>query len=62
MRKAVTDAGFEDDKYVRFIIPSQHNNGAESVLEAAHADADRVEGNVGKLQGGLKWFTFGAWK
>ena len=62
VRKAVITAGFDQDKFVRFVIPSQHNHGAEAVLDAAEEDANRVEGNVGKLQDGLKWFTFGAWK
>ncbi len=62
VRQAVLDAGFDEDKFVRFIIPSQHNHGAKAVLEAAKEDANKVEGNVGKLQDGLKWFTFGAWK
>lgn len=62
VRKAVTDAGFGDDQFVRFVIPSQHNHGDHAVLEAAAADTNAVEGNVGKLQDGLKWFTFGAWK
>ncbi len=62
VKAAVTDAGFAADNFVRFIIPSQHNHGADAVVEAARADAGTVEGNVGKLQDGLKWFTFGAWK
>lgn len=62
VRHAVVDAGFDEGKFVRFVIPSQHNHGADAVLSAAKADANAVEGNVGKLQDGLKWFTFGAWK
>lgn len=62
VRQAVADAGFSDDHFVRFVIPSQHNHGADAVLEAAAANTNEVEGNVGKLQDGLKWFTFGAWK
>ena len=62
VRQVVVDSGFDQDQFVRFIIPSQHNHGADSVNAAAMEDANRVEGNVGKLQGGLKWFTFGAWK
>ena len=62
VRSAVTAAGFADEDFFRFIVPSQHNHGADSVIEAARMDANRVEGNVGKLQDGLKWFTFGAWK
>jgi len=60
--KAMADAGFEADKLVQFVVPSLHNNGEEALLSAARANAAGVEGNVGKLQGGLKWFTFGAWK
>ena len=62
VQKAVTDAGFAADKFVRFVIPSQHGFGADAVRESATASADAIEGNVGKLQGGLKWFTFGGWK
>ena len=62
VQQAVTDAGFEADKFVRFVIPSQHGFGAGSLRDAATATVDAVEGNVGKLQGGLKWFTFGGWK
>jgi ubiquinone/menaquinone biosynthesis C-methylase UbiE len=62
VRAEVTKAGFADDNFVSFIIPSLHNHGADAVVEAARADAHAIEGNVGKLQDGLKWFTFGAWK
>ena len=62
VRQSVADAGFDGDKFIRFVIPSQFNHGAGAVLDAAKAEAGTVEGNVGKLQGGLKWFTFGAWK
>ena len=62
VRQAVIDAGFDSEKYNRFVIPSQHNHGVDAVLDAARSEADEVEGNVGKLQAGLKWFTFGAWK
>lgn len=62
VRQAVVDSGFAADNFVSFVIPSQHNNGPAAVLDAAKADDNHVEGNVGKLQGGLKWFTFGAWK
>ena len=62
VQQAVTDAGFEADKFVRFVIPSQPGFGAGSLRDAATATVDAVEGNVGKLQGGLKWFTFGGWK
>lgn len=62
VKAAVRDAGFAEQDFVRFIIPSQHNHGAEAVIAAAQADANAVEGNVGKLQDGLKWFTFGGWK
>jgi ubiquinone/menaquinone biosynthesis C-methylase UbiE len=62
VRQVVTDSGFDADKFVRFVVPSQCNHGEEAVLDAAKAEADTVKGNVGKLQGGLQWFTFGAWK
>ncbi|MGB1876674.1 MAG: class I SAM-dependent methyltransferase [Rhodospirillaceae bacterium] len=62
VQKAVTDAGFDEGNFVRFVIPSQHGFGADAIKYAAAASADAVEGNVGKLQGGLKWFTFGGWK
>jgi len=62
VEKAMTDAGFEADKLVQFVVPSLYNHGKDALLAAAHVDDDSVEGNVGKLQGGLKWFTFGAWK
>ena len=62
VQKAVTDAGFDAENFVRFVIPSHHGFGADAVKDAASESADAVEGNVGKLQGGLKWFTFGGWK
>ena len=62
VKAAVTTAGFSEERFIRFIIPSQHNHGEGAVVAAAQADANTMEGNVGKLQDGLKWFTFGAWK
>ena len=62
VKKKVLEAGFNEDKFVRFVIPSNHNNGSDAVINAAQASEHDVAGNVGRLEGGLQWFTFGAWK
>lgn len=58
----VTQAGFAAEKYVQFAIPSLLINGRSALVAAAKAHSERLEGNVGKLEAGVQWFTFGAWK
>lgn len=58
----VGKAGFAKDKYFQYGIPSAHNHGEQAVLDAASAGGDNLGGNVGRLEKGLRWFTFGAWK
>jgi hypothetical protein len=59
---AVGEAGFRHEEFFTYVIPSIHNCGLESNNVAAGSDDPSLQGNVGKLQEGLKWFTFGAWK
>ncbi len=58
----VTAAGFSPDQYVQLVVPSLVNSGRETLFGAARKGATSVEGNVGKLEAGVQWFTFGAWK
>jgi ubiquinone/menaquinone biosynthesis C-methylase UbiE len=60
--RVVTDAGFAADSYVQFAIPSLLTNGQDALEAAAAAQSEQLEGNVGKLEAGVQWFTFGAWK
>ena len=62
LRAGVGEAGFSADNFFTFVIPSIHNCGLTANNIAASSDDASVQGNVGKLQDGLKWFTFGAWK
>ena len=61
-KEIVAAAGFSEDRYVQFVIPSLINSGRETLFGAARQGATSVEGNVGKLEAGVQWFTFGAWK
>ena len=61
--EVVTDAGFDKDNYVQFAIPSLLAHGEDALTAAASTSEAALEGNVGKLEaGGVKWFSFGAWK
>lgn len=62
LEEVVSSAGFDADKYVQFVVPSLVNSGRDVLFGAARKGGTTVEGNVGKLEAGVQWFTFGAWK
>jgi ubiquinone/menaquinone biosynthesis C-methylase UbiE len=56
-------AGFRDEDYLQFVVPSVGIYGAEAVAEAAHSDPlDVNRETTGRLAAGVQWFGFGAWK
>ena len=58
----VLNAGFRHENYFQYIIPSHFNHGADAVTLAARDSQATSTKNIGKLQDGINWFTFGAWK
>ena len=62
IKKIVIDSGFKEENYFQFIIPSYFNHGHDAVISAARDSKAVFAQNIGKLQDGINWFTFGAWK
>lgn len=57
-------AGFAEEDYLQFVVPSVGIYGADAVDEAIAAeDADTVANETtGRLAEGVMWYGFGAWK
>lgn len=57
-------AGFAEEDYFQFVVPSIGIYGEDAVREAARGDrADGVgQQTTGRLAEGVMWFGFGAWK
>ena len=56
-------AGFADEDYLQFVVPSIGLYGADEVARAARADAHEVNRETtGRLADGVQWFGFGAWR
>ena len=54
-------AGFQDDKYVQFIMP-QYTYMEESDFRQAITSEGDFDDKTGRLTSGIHWFGFGAWK
>jgi ubiquinone/menaquinone biosynthesis C-methylase UbiE len=62
-RETCRGAGFADDDYLQFVVPSIGIYGNDAVAAAARADAHEVNSETtGRLAEGVQWFGFGAWK
>jgi ubiquinone/menaquinone biosynthesis C-methylase UbiE len=57
-------AGFRDDHYLQFVVPSVWNHGEAAVETAITAEGHQVnKATTGRLShGGIEWFGFGAWR
>lgn len=62
LKSCVVDVGFKEEKYFESIIPSHFNHGNDAVISAAKNKDPDASRNIGKLEDGINWFTFGAWK
>lgn len=61
--KICAAAGFAEDDFLQFVVPSIGIYGEDAVAKAATGDAQAVgQENVGRLADGVMWFGFGAWK
>jgi SAM-dependent methyltransferase len=61
-RWLVSNAGFDADDYVQFVVPSLNALG-ETQWQAALGSALPVDAaETGRLATGVRWFCFGAWK
>ena len=58
----IVKGGFAKDKIFQYGIPSSHGHGAQAVRDAGADATSTLRGNVGRLEPGMRWFTFGAWK
>lgn len=54
-------AGFQDDKYVQFIMP-QYTYMEESDFTQSISSEGDFDDKTGRLTSGIQWFGFGAWK
>ncbi len=54
------EAGFADDAYLQFVVPSLGIYGADAIEAGASADVGAA--TTGRLTEGVMWFGFGAWK
>ncbi len=62
-RELCRAAGFAEDDYLQFVVPSIGIYGADAVTEAARAEGHDVNRETtGRLAEGVQWFGFGAWK
>ena len=61
---ACVAAGFAREDYIQFATPSVGLYGADAIREAvAREGAPAVDSRTtGRLEGGVNWFGFGAWK
>jgi len=57
-------AGFAEEDFFQFVVPSIGIYGEDAVAKAATGDAQEAVGQetVGRLADGVMWFGFGAWK
>ena len=55
-------AGFKDDAFFNFVVPSMSFYGKDKVLSEVTQAKAEGDSNVGRLADGVRWFTFGAWK
>jgi ubiquinone/menaquinone biosynthesis C-methylase UbiE len=56
-----TDAGFQEEDCVQFIMPQYGYMKSEDFANAIGSD-DAIDDKVGRLTTGINWFAFGAWK
>ena len=63
-RELCRKAGFRDDHYLQFVVPSVWNHGEAAVETAIAAEGHEVnKATTGRLShGGIEWFGFGAWR
>lgn len=55
-------AGFTEEDYIQFVVPSVGIYGEDAVAEAVAADdGDVAAETTGRLAEGVMWFGFGAW-
>ena len=55
-------AGFAEDDYLQFVVPSIGIYGDQAVDEAARSSLAVDAATTGRLAVGVQWFGFGAWK
>jgi SAM-dependent methyltransferase len=56
-------AGFADEDYLQFVVPSVGIYGDKAVAAAASSDSGEVNRETtGRLADGVMWFGYGAWK
>jgi SAM-dependent methyltransferase len=56
------EAGFAEENYVQFVIPSREGYGEQVFQEAVGHQGDVDRDTVGRLAAGIQWYAFGAWK
>lgn len=61
-RAECVKAGFAEEDYFQFVVPSIGIYGSESVSEAAGSTLEINRETTGRLAEGVHWFGFGAWK
>ena len=56
-------AGFAEEDYIQFVVPSLGIYGEEMVARSIAAESGKVgQETTGRLAEGVMWFGFGAWK
>ena len=58
----MAQAGFKPEDQIQNLVPSLASYGEEAVVASAKGDGEQIDETVSRLVGGMKWFTFGAWK
>jgi SAM-dependent methyltransferase len=62
LQKVCQGAGFDPEKYVQFIIPSEYLEGREAIDASLDQQANEANENTGRLSDAIQWFCFGVWK
>lgn len=56
------EAGFANDNFVSFVIPSLALQGEDAIRAAVAQEGAAVNSDTGRLSDKIQWFVFGAWK
>ena len=59
---AARAGGFDESKFVEFIVPSLARNGEQELQDYVSREDVDVDENTGRLTPTIRWYCFGAWK
>ena len=60
--KVCMKAGFSENKFVQFIIPSIGQFGEKEIIKSIKSQNGNVDDRTGRFTKGIHWYCFGSWK